>query len=290
MGICDREGRPTVSSSYLHRRSRVGLRIHQHGSTHGRLGGGGSGRLRRARRTGTRGLRSGCTGGTVDRRGLRRGLASSAGRGVGRDGGGSGFHLDGGGLRLRCLRSLRGAHSFTREALADDDKGVSDLNIRAPNSDVALVGQAILQGEGRDPSARNVGDLFEAAALTSDHMTDDGVRKDDGQLEAVRLALRSQGLSKGQGQGSGGDGSCWTRGGTSLLSFCLRVRLRRRSRGGDCLTLVGQSCLLDLSAELLAGEGSGGVETVTELDKHLSEPCHLSSEGGDRVGHKAVRI
>jgi hypothetical protein len=179
---------------------------------------------------------------------------------------------------------------LTREALADDDECVSDLNVRAPDSDVALVGRAILQGEGRDPSARNVGDLFEATALTSNHMTDDSVREDDSQLEAVGLALHRQGLSKGQGQGGGGDGSRQTRGGTSLLSFRLRVRLRRRSRRGDCRTLVGQSCLLDLGAELLAGGGPRGVETVTKLDEHLSEPCHLSGEGGDRVGHEAVRI
>jgi hypothetical protein len=215
---------------------------------------------------------------------------SSAGRGVGRDGGGSGFHLNGGGLRLRCLRSLRGAHTLTSEALTDDDEGVSDLSVGAPDSDVALVGRAILQSEGGDPSTRNVGDLLEAAALTSNHMTDDGVRKDDGQLEAVGLALCRQGLSKGQGQGGGGDGSRRTRGGTGLLSFRLRVRLCRQSRRGGWLMLVGQPCLLDLGAKLLAGGGSRGVEAVTKLDKHLSEPCHLSSEGGDRVGHEAVRI
>jgi len=56
------------------------------------------------------------------------------------------------------------------------------LYFGAADRDVALARRTIFDLEGRDPSAGNVGDLLEAAALTPNYVTDDGVRNDDGHL------------------------------------------------------------------------------------------------------------
>jgi hypothetical protein len=79
-------------------------------------------------------------------------------------------------------------------------------------------------------------------------------------------------------------------GGRAFFPFVLESAFADGVGGGGCLTLVGQSCLLDLGVDLPAGGGPGGVEAVAKLDEHLPESCHLGSEGGDRVGHEAVWV
>src|SRR3984957_20815333 len=62
----------------------------------------------------------------------------------------------------------------------------------------------ILYRKGGDTSARNIGDLFKAASLSSDDMTCAGVRNDAGDGEPVcgRRSLREV-LSEGECKGDG---------------------------------------------------------------------------------------
>jgi hypothetical protein len=82
------------------------------------------------------------------------------------------------------------------EALPKHNQGFSDLSIRATNRDVTLVHGTTLENKGGNPSARNVGDLFKTMTLMSNDMTRKCIRDNAGNLEAVGLALSSEGLSE----------------------------------------------------------------------------------------------
>jgi hypothetical protein len=60
-----------------------------------------------------------------------------------------------------------------------DLKGLTDLSVGTSDSEAAL--DRVASRGGCDPSAGDVGDLFEATSLRPDDMTGDGVRNDDGQ-------------------------------------------------------------------------------------------------------------
>jgi hypothetical protein len=99
--------------------------------------------------------------------------------------------------RLPKLFRARGANSFPGESLPEDDEGLSDLSVGPMNRDMTLVRCTTLKYEGGDASARDVGDLFETAALMPNNMTCNGIRNDAGHLEMVGLSLRRDVLSKG---------------------------------------------------------------------------------------------
>jgi hypothetical protein len=66
---------------------------------------------------------------------------------------------------------------------------------------VALLRGATLVDKGGDPSTRDIGDLFKAAALQSNDMTSEGIRDDAGHLISVGLSRRRDYLSELEGKG-----------------------------------------------------------------------------------------
>jgi hypothetical protein len=92
--------------------------------------------------------------------------------------------------------------SLASKPLSDYSKSSTDLLFGAPDSDMALPkGGTIpfLDREGSHSSAGYVGDLLEAASLSSDDVTCAGVRSDasHGELVCGRHSLRKV-LSKGE--------------------------------------------------------------------------------------------
>jgi hypothetical protein len=141
--------------------------------------------------------------------------------------------------------------ALVSEMLAEDDEALTDLGVGTPDRDMALVRRSILHDEGRDTSARDVGDLFKAAALSPNYVTDNSVRNDDGHLVEGAI-LRRVVLCEGERQGSGGDSTRLALGG--LSAFALRLRALLRSRGRSRASRLANRLLL--SRWVASGRGS----------------------------------
>jgi hypothetical protein len=86
--------------------------------------------------------------------------------------------------------------------LAQHHKGVVDLEVGPSNRDMALIVQACKR-VGVDSSAGDVVDLLETLPALTDGMHSRSIRNDNHDKVAVGLALLSERLSEGEGDGIG---------------------------------------------------------------------------------------
>jgi hypothetical protein len=149
-----------------------------------------------------------------------------------------GANRGGGGTRslpgligLPLLFRAWGAHSLPGDALPKHNQGFSELRLRAPNRDVALVRRATLEDKGGHLGARNVCDLFKAATLMPDDMTRERIRNCAGHLVSVGLTPSRENLGEVEGEGDASSNGGNASGGLWAFARLLRA-CGRSSRGG----------------------------------------------------------
>jgi hypothetical protein len=138
------------------------------------------------------------------------GSCGSSSRGLEWDGKGGLLLLPSTHLLPFAFGRVQGMNLLTCEPLSNYSESGTNLLFCAPYSDVALPKRGaspLLDGEGGYLSAKYVGNLLEAASLSSNDMTCTGVRNDAGHGKPLR-GQRSWREVLGEGEHKGDDVRC----------------------------------------------------------------------------------